>query len=216
MQYHPEYFSMLFTLNISTEQRPVLLKSWKDTLAAIFVGSDEYSNMIPIAKKISSPEELQRALNYLLQTQLPERIESSVSSLQQDMYEAVIYPSPAQKNQDHIYRVGTFLKYFISQNDSRVYEDNLLFHFETYFYSPDINTTYERLQKASLPFMLLDLNAATIDKDAEKNLTRRYEHLISSMLHPNITLIDSDSICLYVAHDIYKKNGNVEEFIKIS
>jgi hypothetical protein len=42
----------------------------------------------------------------------------------------------------------------------------------------------------------VDLNAATIDKDARTNLTARYEKLLSFFTTDGIDLVASDSVCL--------------------
>jgi len=44
--------------------------------------------------------------------------------------------------------------------------------------------------------MLVDLNAATIDKDERRNLTSRYEKLLSFFKTDGVELVASDSICL--------------------
>jgi hypothetical protein len=54
---------------------------------------------------------------------------------------------------------------------------------------------------------LLDLNAATIDKDPRKNLTKRYEGLLAHMKHDRVQLLASDSVCLKLAIENYKSSG---------
>jgi hypothetical protein len=50
------------------------------------------------------------------------------------------------------------------------------------------------------------LNAATIDKDARHNLTKRYEKLLDTFNSEKLELIETDSICLKVALDDFKKS----------
>jgi hypothetical protein len=47
--------------------------------------------------------------------------------------------------------------------------------------------------------LLVDLNAATIDKDARHNLTTRFEKLLSTFRSDKLELVETDSICLKVA-----------------
>jgi hypothetical protein len=50
------------------------------------------------------------------------------------LYKVIIHPSSDMKSNAIIYRVGTFMKYFISDNVYRLYDDSLLFNFDKYMY----------------------------------------------------------------------------------
>jgi hypothetical protein len=63
---------------------------------------------------------------------------------------------------------------------------------------------------------LVDLNAATIDKDSRRNLTRRYEGLLSTFHSDKLELIETDSMCLKVALEKYSKDGNIDEYMTIA
>jgi hypothetical protein len=139
-------------------------------------------------------------------------------TLAEFVYKTVLYPSKEQANTDGIYRIGTFMTYLIHKNSTRYYEDNLVFAFETFFYDKSPEKTIEKMQKLGLKFLLIDLNAATIDRDPKRVLTQRYEHLLLSMRAKNLKLVDTDNICLRLALDEHR-NGKLqteEEFINIA
>jgi NADH/NAD ratio-sensing transcriptional regulator Rex len=67
-----------------------------------------------------------------------------------------------------------------------------------------------------LKYILLDLNAATIDQDPAKRLTERYEHLLNFLTHPKVKLISSDSVCLKLASDAYTVDADLEKFTRVA
>lgn len=121
------------------------------------------------------------------------------------LYKSILYPSVADTNTGGIYRIGTFMTYLIANNRERYYDDSLLIQFETYFYDQDRELTVERMKKLGLKYLLIDLNAATIDKDPRHALTTRFEHLLGTMKARNLSLVDTDNVCLKLALDEYKK-----------
>lgn len=71
--------------------------------------------------------------------------------------------------------------------------------FDKYFYNTDPNKTVERMEKLGLKYLLVDLNAATIDKDPRHDLTRRFENLLKTFRSDKLELVQTDSICLQIA-----------------
>jgi hypothetical protein len=67
-----------------------------------------------------------------------------------------------------------------------------------------------------LKYLLVDLNAATIDKDERRNLTQRYKKLLSTFHSDKLQLVDTDSICLKVALEKYAEDGNEEEYMSLA
>ena len=57
------------------------------------------------------------------------------------------------------------------------------------------------MKKVGLRYLLVDLNAATIDKDPRHALTTRYDSLISTFRSKNLELVQTDSLCLRLALD---------------
>lgn len=120
------------------------------------------------------------------------------------VYNTVLYPKKEEANTDGIYRIGTFMTYLINKNLHRYYDDSLIFGFDGYFYEPSPEKTIEKMKKLGFKFLLIDLNAATIDRDPRRVLTQRYEHLLLTMRAKNLKLIDTDNLCLEFALDEYK------------
>ncbi len=103
-----------------------------------------------------------------------------------------------------VYRVGTFMNYFISENNARVLEDNQLGFFNS------LSNTFQNKQQLTAAFkankykfFVIDLNTASIDLTPDKSLTSKYKKLIDFVQNnPNIRLIVTDSTI---------KNGKVEK-----
>ncbi len=62
-----------------------------------------------------------------------------------------------------------------------------------------------------IDYFLVDLNAATIDKDPARNLTKRYESLLKTFTSDKIELIQSDSICLKIWLEEYNTSLKTQE-----
>lgn len=110
------------------------------------------------------------------------------------------------------------MTYFIHNNRLRYYDDSLIFGFENFLYDADPQISTNRIKATGIQHMLIDLNAATIDKDPRRALTERYEHLLLTLRSPDAHLIATDSTCLRVAVDEYK-NGELQderEFLNIA
>lgn len=131
-----------------------------------------------------------------------------------ELYSEVLSPKHENKNRTGIYRVGTFFTYFVQNNRSRFYEDSLLTNFQTFFYDENPEISAEKLKKIGLSYVLLDLNAATIDSEeanisaretGRASLTTRYENILTTLRDEKFSLIHTDNICLRLAIDEYKK-----------
>ena len=145
-------------------------------------------------------------------------IAQDIEVIGRELYDTILSPKWADVNMKWIYRIGTFMTYLINQNAKRYLDDSLVFDFETFFYDPTPEITIDRMKKLWLGYLLTDLNAATIDRDPRRALTTRFEHLLLTMRAKNLTLIDTDNLCLRVAIDEYK-SGRLKsdiEFIDIA
>jgi hypothetical protein len=130
----------------------------------------------------------------------------------------VLYPTDEQAHTGGIYRAGTFMTYLINKNFQRYYEDSLLFGFDGFFYDPSPEKTIENMNKLGFKFLLIDLNAATIDKDPRRALTQRYEHILLTMRAKNLKLVSTDNMCLRFALDESQRGRykTTEEFLSIA
>ncbi len=118
-----------------------------------------------------------------------------------------------------IYRVGTFIPYFIKENDRRVLQDNQLgfFHKMTQNFKDRVTLT-EALKASGYRYILVDLNTSSIDKTPEKSLTVKFNSFLGylfgnqdlELLATNrvITLTPSGSSNPIYTHGVF---GNVHK-----
>ena len=163
-----------------------------------------------LAREISPQARVNRAEN-----------EVHIQSLQKildTLYKKILYPTRETRNNTGIYRIGTFMTYFIQNNRSRYYDDSLLSAFQTYFYDKNTDVAIDRMKKLGLGYVLVDLNAATIDKDPRHALTERYENLLLTVRNKQLSIASTDNMCLRMAIDEYHdgKLQNDREFLSIA
>lgn len=217
MSYHPEYFGILAELNISDEWREELVIKYRNKILSTLDGTQYFNTLAPQVQLVKDVGVLHQVIRRIAVFDFWDTsINLAFSDIRENLYSDIIYPSQQIKNHKNIYRVWTFLKYFISQNNTRFLEDSLLTSFQNYIYDENSNITYERFKKLGISYILLDLNAATIDRDPAKNLTKRYENMLRFSLHPNIELIETDSICLRYALDRYKQEKNISNYLLLA
>jgi hypothetical protein len=119
-----------------------------------------------------------------------------VENVAQTFYSHILYPPREEINTGKIYRIGTFMTYFIAQNRARYLDDSLVITFPAYFYDPVPEVATNRMKTLGIEYLLVDLNAATIDRDPRHDLTTRMENLLGTFTAKNLTLVSTDSICL--------------------
>lgn len=132
-------------------------------------------------------------------------------------YSTILYPKKDQEDTGNIYRIGTFMTYLIHKNRSRYLDDSLITQFDQYFYDENPEVTIKRMQDMGIKYLLVDLNAATIDKDPRRALTTRYEHLLGTMRAKNLKLITTDNPCLQFGLDRWhtKKITSLEDYLML-
>jgi hypothetical protein len=92
---------------------------------------------------------------------------------------------PTESSPNYVYRIGTFINYFLKDNDRRVLNDAQLDTFTCIDKEKDNATTYARLKKLGFKYFILDLNTATIEKDSNGTLhqkTNRFRDFASKNL----------------------------------
>lgn len=199
---HPDYFNILATLNVADKkkiydeamesvQNPVL----KKLLVSNLVSDPTIGKLEQILREVTRIDLSKLGLD---QTQTL-MLKKDARVLLNSLYQTVLYPQKEERNAAGIYRIGTFLTYFIDNNRSRFYDDSLVFNLDKYFYHENPNMTVERMKKLGLKYLLVDLNAATIDKDPRHDLTRRFENLLLTFRSDRLKLVQTDSICLQIA-----------------
>lgn len=201
--YHDDYKKALYSLNIDEDKKEefLLANISKNVLSAVEkIEKKDINTVFDILNKLKSDPNFKIAATRSLE----------------NLYENIQNPSDEFKNKWKIYRIGTFLKYYISENNNRLFDDSLLFGFNDYIYSDDENVLIDRFKKLWFSYLLVDLNASTIDQSETHDLTKRYEKLLSTFVNPNLELLESDSVCLQLALDNYKLNWDFDEYMKLA
>ena len=201
--YHKEYLKILYSLNIAEDKKEDFLSEYID---------DDIVNALPTITT-TDIEIVKNTLNELVSKKDKKYSSKAKESLEM-IYKNISNPSDKYKNKSIIYRAGTFLKYHISENKTRLLEDSLLFTFDDYIYDGNIIETVNNFKKVWVSYLLLDLNAATIDKDERHNLTTRYENLLYTFTSNELELIETDSICLKVALEDFNKSNRTLEAVQ--
>ncbi len=208
----PNYYDILLELNIKKEKQEefwnIFLSKVKNEKFKKIIEENNGNNLNVFHQILKELSQMKNSNN---DREMALIIEEA-KSIKKELYKNVLYPTDDYKNTVWIYRIGTFLKYFISQNYNRLLEDSLVFEFEKYFFDKNnIDIWIERMKKMWVEYFLVDLNAATIDKDPEHNLTRRYEHLLQTFTSDKLELIHTDSICLKIWLEEYNASEKTQE-----
>ena len=101
--------------------------------------------------------------------------------LQHPNLEELLSPTDEKRNQKKIYRVGTFLRYFISDNQTRVFDDYLLERYKKFIFDPDPKIVHERLRELNVDYVLIDPNLGTLNTANIPELQKRYEDTLVSL-----------------------------------
>ncbi len=206
---HPDYFTILATLNISNQDKIVneIVSEIKNKIIKKIILDNSWDKLTLWRLESILKQFWNQDLQKLWADSTTEiTIKTEVKNILNKIYKLVLYPPKEIQNNDGIYRIWTFLTYFISNNRNRYYDDSLIFQFDKYFYNKDPEITIWRMKKMWLKYLLVDLNAATIDKDPRHDLTRRFENLLQTFKSSRLELIQTDSICLQIA--LEEKDSN--------
>ena len=197
--YHVEYLKILFVLNIDNSKHQEFLNEYIN---------DDIKKAVNWITKM----DIYQVKNILTElTKKNNLLSKSAKKSLLNIYKNISNPPEKYKNHLGIYRIWTFLAYHISENNKRLLWDSLLFKFNDYIYNTNSNITVENFKKLGVWYLLADLNAATIDKDSRHNLTKRYEKLLKTFTSNKLELVDTDSICLKVGLEDYKKSTKTEK-----
>lgn len=99
-----------------------------------------------------------------------------------------------------MYRIGTFIMYFIDKNDSKnIIQDSLLDSFAVLAYDDDYLKTLQRLKALNVKIMIVDLFTPTIDRTPDKSLSKKF-----------VKLINPENFCILVM----KKHNKTDDEIK--
>jgi hypothetical protein len=83
-----------------------------------------------------------------------------------------------KENPPKTYRVGTYIKYFIHQNNILVLDDNQLDIFMFLTQDHDDQKTIARFKNAGIKYLIIDTNTPDLDRTPGKTLRTKYQALI--------------------------------------
>jgi len=218
--YHNDYLKILFELNISeSKQEDFINNSVSDDIKKLIIAINKNNKKNAVDGKYNivntyDIEEVVKILREIRQSIQFKKYHKDVSNSLLNLYSGIYHPTEEFKNKKSIYRIGTFLKYYISENNKRLLEDSLVTSFDSYILDETPDKTVENMKTLGLNYFLVDLNAATIDNDPRRNLTKRYESLLKTFTSDNLELVSTDSICLKIATEDYTKSEKTSEDFK--
>lgn len=213
-RYHGDYLKIVYELNIEHSKKTEFIKSvlTDETFKLIETINETNKNTNNFNSiRLDDINNLQVNLRSLRQNKNLRKYHKGISISLNNLYKWITHPTEEFKNTKSIYRIWTFLKYYISENNKRLFEDALVTQFETYIKWETPDDSIENMKKLWLNYFLVDLNAATIDNDPRKNLTKRYEWLLETFTSDKLEFISSDSICLRLAREWYIKSNKSED-----
>ena len=217
MKYHHEYFEFLFAFNITPQWQDQVLRDTRRSLIEIFQPYDEFASLNPVIADASTAELLYGLIRSLDRVEMPSSLWREYSQLKENLFSKVINPPEDIRSSANIYRIGTFMTYFMVDNNIRVLQDNLINRFDTYIWNEDLSVVTQRLQDLDMWYMIIDLNAATIDDDPRRDLTRRYENILRYAMSSEVEYITGDSICFRIGRDLYHSwNIPIESALSIA
>ncbi len=112
-----------------------------------------------------------------------------------------------------ILNVGTLFAFFIEENDKRIYNDNQLDYFSNLWTSSEFNkiTTTRGLKEQGYDYILIDLEAHTLDVTPDQTLVKKVIELFNYLNeNPYVELIATDRLLVHPQGDKQiMLNGNI-------
>jgi len=145
-----------------------------------FFPISEISAKMPFSTSISQLQVGRATERDVMNTNFPQFAEAS----------AVINAEPGAL----VYRIGTYLPFFIRKNDQRVFPDVFLDFFrQLQIKYPDRNTLSDVLHAYGFKYILVDINTAGGDKTREQTLKNKYNNFLQYLYqNPRLELVATD------------------------
>ncbi len=214
--YHKDYLPILYNLNIKKDVKNQFLEEAFTDDKLKLLAKPYFNDISKLDAFLTLLEKKQYKrvlwnLESKFSTQEKIKLSKEAKNTKINIYNWILNPKEDYKNTTWIYRIGTFLRYFIIDNYNRLYEDSLLKNFGYYFNDENPDKVVDKMKKFWLNYLLVDLNAATIDKDPEHKLTKKYEDLLRTFTSNKLKLIETDSICLKLAREKYYYSNHTKK-----
>lgn len=217
--YHSDYLKVLFELNIKEDKKNEFINWYKKQVFDFFSMNNYPKEFWQAVEQANNINSLNDILTFFINSQEIKgnmnpseykKLNLKLSGIRTEIYTQIKSPNEEYKSDAIIYRMWTFLRYFITENNKRLLEDSLIFTFQDYLYNDDINKMIDNFKAIWLNYILVDLNTPTIDQDPKHELTNRFENLLKVFTSPRLEVIDSDSVCLKTAIELYNKSNKTE------
>jgi hypothetical protein len=125
---------ILFHINIDQNKKKQFLSEYIN---------EDIKTMLPSIVEL----DIYNVKNILEQINKTEKLTKSAKDSLDNIYKNISNPSSEYKSKEIIYRIGTFLKYHILENNKRLLNDSLVFSFNDYIYNSDVNKTVDNMTK---------------------------------------------------------------------
>ncbi len=95
-----------------------------------------------------------------------------------------------------VYRIGTFMPFFIEKNDRRIYSDNFLDNFQQlYNRYPDREKLARGLKAYGYDYLIINLQVASFDNTPEQSLRQKFDKFMEFAVgNPQLELMSTDRI----------------------
>ncbi len=227
--YHADYLKVLFELNIKDEKKKEFLTKYKKEVYDFFSMNNYPKEFWQAVEQINNINWLNDILTFFVNSQEirknmkpldSKNMINKLSTIRTNIYREIKSPNEEFNSDAVVYRMWTFLRYFIIKNNTRLIEDSLIFSFQDYIYDENIDKMVDRFKTIWTKYILMDLNTPTIDQDPKHELTNRFENLLKIYTSPRLELIESDSICLKTAIELYNKSNktdlDLENYVRLA
>ena len=109
-------------LNIASDKREDFIATnivW-DNIRQLIHQNNAWENIILVLAILKQIKDTHSSIN----------VKQAANQSIYNIYKWILAPQDAYKNTTGIYRIGTFLKYHIINNNTRLFEDSLIFNFQ--------------------------------------------------------------------------------------
>ena len=110
---HEDYISILFALNISDDKKQDFTQKYISKVKEVFKGTQAEETISGFLNQNISLKDLAHIMGQIMNA--GSQTESdAIRKIRQEMFDELVFPKKDIKNTSLVYRVGTFLLYYIS------------------------------------------------------------------------------------------------------
>jgi hypothetical protein len=155
-------------------------------VAGTFVG---FSILIGFGMRMWQFEQQNDLLKYAFGVESADAMRERVIPDYDDIRDAAMERFATLKDTPYVYRVGTFIPYFIPKNlEVLPVADHQLDQFNCLYQERDGALTLKRLKALGFNSLIFDTNTATIEKDPAGSLHKKVDQLLAFLNDPSLNL----------------------------